>query len=537
MYGERSPTMKKFFLIFIFMIPIFTAFCTAEPGQNNWKWSANDKTLTITFDLPHGYYAYAGNTRPVLMPAVNPINAPKAIVKKDPVMGENQDIYPGGKKYHWSFDLKTLKYPLSLSVEWQLCREPGDGKEAICLLPGEAGIAVFESAADLYKKQHTPIKEVADNDSTDEQLVFLQKFKVLRRVSGYQSPKELRAFLRGDDASNHFSFEDKGVLMSLLFALFGGLLLNLTPCVLPLIPVNLAVIGAGANSQNPKKERILRGCLYGAGIALTYGILGVVAVLTGTTFGQLDSSWIFNGIAAVIFLILGLAMFGVFNFDLSAISGKFRMPSAAGRSGVFLMGAFTAILAGACVAPVIAAALVQAAKLSAHGNYAGLCLPFLVGLGMALPWPFAAAGIAFFPKPGGWMNYVKMILGILILCLAAYYAWITYTLLNTSASSASWQEKNVSYQEINHALTRSAAVNKPVLLDFGASWCKACTLMEKNSFPDPAVQKELENVILLKVPAEKPSDPPTAELLKTFEVKGLPELILIQPESMIKKHR
>ena len=125
----------------------------------------------------------------------------------------------------------------------------------------------------------------------------------------------------------------------------------------------------------------------------------------------------------------------------------------------------------------------------------------------------------------------------MILCLAAYYAWITYTLLNISASSASWQEKNVSYQEINHALTRSAAVNKPVLLDFGASWCKACTLMEKNSFPDPAVQKELENVILLKVPAEKPSDPPTAELLKTFEVKGLPELILIQPESMIKKHR
>lgn len=528
---------------FLFFFPLF-AFCTifsAEPDRKNWKWAANEKALSVTFELPAGYYAYAGNTRPVLMPAGKTLAAPAPVSKTDPVLGEKQEVFTGGKTYTWSFDLKSLKYPLSLSVEWQLCKEPGkqSGSEAICLMPGEAGLAVFETPADLYKKIEPPGNNKTEDPGeiqVDEQVVFLQKFKVLRRVSGYQSPKELRAFLRGDNISS-FSFEDKGVLMSLLFALFGGLLLNLTPCVLPLIPVNLAVIGAGTNSQNPKKERFLRGCLYGAGIALTYGGLGIVAVLTGTTFGQLDSSWIFNGIAALIFLILGLAMFGVFHFDISSVAaGKFRMPSAAGRSGVFLMGALAAVLAGACVAPVIAAALVQAAKLSAHGNYAGLCLPLLVGLGMALPWPFAAAGIAFFPKPGGWMNYVKMGLGILILCLAAYYGWIAYRLLNPTETANDWN-KTISYQDINNALTRSAAVNKPVLLDFGASWCKACALMEKNSFPDPDVQKELEHVILLKIAAEKPSEPATAELLKTFGVKGLPELLLIEPESRVKKSR
>lgn len=508
-----------------------------EPDEKNWSWAVSEKILKVSFDLPAGYYAYAGNTGPVLMPRAGAAKIPAAVTKRDIVLEENQEIFPGGKVYVWEFDLKTLKYPLSLGVEWQLCKEPGKkGGEAVCLLPGKAGLAVFESPADLHKRQVAAQNKklpAVTEERSEEEVVFLRRYKVLRRVSGYQSPKELLAFLRGESSAS-FSFEDKGVLMSLLLALFGGFLLNLTPCVLPLIPVNLAVIGAGANSQNQKKERILRGCLYGAGIALTYGILGVVAVLTGTTFGQLDSNWIFNGAAGLIFLLLGLAMFGVFRFDFSGAAGRFRMPSAAGRSGVFLMGALAAVLAGACVAPVIAAALVQAAKLSAHGNYAGLCLPFLVGLGMALPWPFAAAGIAFFPKPGAWMNHVKHALGVLILCLAAYYGWISFNIFRASGAVGDWKG-NVTYQQINHALTRSAAMKKPVLLDFGASWCKACTLMEKNSFPDPEVKAELENVILLKIPAEKPSAPNTAEMLKTFEVKGLPELILIEPDILRKK--
>ena len=528
----------KNFLLLLFSLTSFLSLSAGEPNEKNWSWSVNGQTLRISFDLPAEYYAYAGNTGPVFMPAAKAVKTPPVVRKKDLVLDAEQEVYPGGKVYTWEYDLKSLTYPLSLSVEWQLCKEPAKtGGEAICLLPGKAGLAVFESAADLQKQKAITAKgklSAVKEERSEEELVFLRRFKILRRVSGYQSPKELVAFIRGESAENHFSFEDKGILMSLLLALVGGFLLNLTPCVLPLIPVNLAVIGAGANSQNQKKERILRGCLYGAGIALTYGILGVVAVLTGTTFGQLDSSWIFNGIAGLIFLLLGLAMFDLFRIDLSGAAGKFRMPSAAGRSGVFLMGALAAVLAGACVAPVIAAALVQAAKLSAHGNYAGLCLPFLVGLGMALPWPFAAAGIAFFPKPGAWMNHVKHVLGILILCLAAYYGWITFSLLRPASDSDAWKE-NVSFQQINHALTRSAAVKKPILLDFGASWCKACTLMEKNSFPHPDVQAALENVIFIKVPAEKPSDPATAELLNAFEVKGLPELILIEPDIPKKK--
>ena len=530
----------KNFLLLLFSLTSFLSLSAAEPNEKNWSWAVNGQTLRITFDLPAGYYAYAGNTGPVFMPAAKAVKTPPVVRKKDLVMEEEQEIYPGGKVYSWEYDLKSLTYPLSISVEWQLCKEPAkNGGEAICLLPGKAGLTVFDSAADLQKQKVITAKGkvcAVKEERSEEEVVFLRRFKVLRRVSGYQSPKELTAFIRGENTASHFSFEDKGILMSLLLALLGGFLLNLTPCVLPLIPVNLAVIGAGANSQNQKKERILRGCLYGAGIALTYGILGVIAVLTGTTFGQLDSSWIFNGIAGLIFLLLGLAMFDLFRFDLSGAAGKFRMPSAAGRSGVFLMGALAAVLAGACVAPVIAAALVQAAKLSAHGNYAGLCLPFLVGLGMALPWPFAAAGIAFFPKPGAWMNHVKHVLGILILCLAAYYGWITFSLLRPAADTGNWKG-NVSFQQINHALTRSTAVKKPILLDFGASWCKACTLMEKNSFPHPDVQAALENVILIKVPAEKPSDPATAELLNAFEVKGLPELLLIEPDIPRKKSK
>ena len=171
------------------------------------------------------------------------------------------------------------------------------------------------------------------------------------------------------------------------------------------------------NSDHSRFDRILRGLVYGLGITVAYGLLGVIAVLTGSTFGGLAGSWIFNGIAALIFAFLALAMFGFFNFDLSRFGASIQL-SGAKYAGIFLLGAVSATLAGACVAPVLAAVLIRSATLYAEGNHAGLLLPFLLGLGMALPWPFAAAGMALFPRPGAWMIRVKQLLGILILLLA-----------------------------------------------------------------------------------------------------------------------
>ena len=96
------------------------------------------------------------------------------------------------------------------------------------------------------------------------------------------------------------------------------------------------------------------------------------------------------------------------------------------------MGTVAALLAGACVAPVVISVLVQATTLYNRGVVIGLFLPFVLGLGMGLPWPFAGAGLSFLPKPGPWMARVKYGFGALILLFALYYGNIAFGLFRSS---------------------------------------------------------------------------------------------------------
>ena len=188
--------------------------------------------------------------------------------------------------------------------------------------------------------------------------------------------------------------------------ILGGLGLNLTPCVLPLIPINLAIIGAG-KAAHSRREGFLNGAAYGLGMALAYGLLGLAVVLTGAKFGTLNSSVWFNVAIAVIFGVLSLAMFDVFQIDFTRFDRLLgqRESRAAHQTRskwlvAFTLGAVAALLAGACVAPVVISVLLMATDLHAKGVALGLALPFLLGLGMALPWPFMGASLSFLPKPG-----------------------------------------------------------------------------------------------------------------------------------------
>ena len=197
-------------------------------------------------------------------------------------------------------------------------------------------------------------------------------------------------------------------------------MLNLTPCVLPIIPINLAIIGAGAQAGSRLRGFLLGG-IYGLGMALAYGILGVVVVLTGSTFGALNASPWFNLAIAVLFVVLALGMFDIIQIDFS----KWRKGKKGTKKGSFIvaffMGVVAALLAGACVAPVLISVLLYSSQLYSAGNQFGLLLPFLLGVGMALPWPFAGASLSFLPKPGGWMVKIKYGLGF----LSCFWLFIT----------------------------------------------------------------------------------------------------------------
>ncbi len=331
-------------------------------------------------------------------------------------------------------------------------------------------------------------------------------------------------------------FEARGPLAIVTIVLFGGLALNLTPCVLPMIPINLGIIGAGARAGSKARGFALGGA-YGLAMAIVYGALGLVVILTAGTFGTINASPWFNFGIAVLFVVLALAMFDVITIDFSSFQSKVQFSAGTGKLFVaFGMGAVAALLAGACVAPVVIQVVIFSSDLYAKGQVAALALPFLLGIGMAIPWPIAGAGISLLPKPGAWMVRVKQAFGVLILGLASYYGYLGYDIVSQrwvdgAAVAESVQAKIDSgwVPSLEGGLQQAKAENKMVLVDIWASWCKNCLTMDKTTFEDPDVLARLDDYVKIKFRAEDPEASPAREVIKRFEGVGLPVYAILKP--------
>ena len=327
----------------------------------------------------------------------------------------------------------------------------------------------------------------------------------IRLAQGYMPADEFIQFLNGEETSSPLP---SSFFLLPFFLLLAGLALNLTPCVLPMIPVNLIVIG----------QSVRRGILYGLGIALAYGALGVAAAVGGMAFGTIQSSpWFDVGVAAV-FVALGLALAGVFHIDFSA--RRFR-------AGAFLMGVLSAVLAGACVAPVLVSVLLLTADLSAKGNRLALFLPFLVGVGMALPWPFLGAGMKVLPKPGAWMKWVNRVFAVIVFGFAAWYgtlAWRGFTGGATGAVAAADGVVEATPATFADALK---SAKRPVLVDCWASWCKNCAAMDVVMSEKP-VREVLKRYTVIKLQAEDIGE--LRKLSGFGAVQGLPAFGVIEGE-------
>src|SRR5690606_21933929 len=221
---------------------------------------------------------------------------------------------------------------------------------------------------------------------------------------------------------------------------------------------------------------------------------------------------------AILFVILALAMFDKILIDFSRFQAKFS--GKRNEHGSILVavgfGAVSALLAGACVAPIVIWVITYATDLYADGYPIALLLPFILGVGMALPWPFAGAGLSFLPKPGKWMVRVKQGFGVLILLVAAWYAKEAYGLFSERWVDA--EDVQASAQALDdegwtpslaQGLAIARAENRPVVIDFWATWCKSCQTMNLTTFKDPAVIDRLEDYVKVKYQAEDMSVEPT----------------------------
>jgi thiol:disulfide interchange protein len=201
------------------------------------------------------------------------------------------------------------------------------------------------------------------------------------------------------------------------------------------------------------------------------------------------------------------------------------------------MGAVAALLAGACVAPVVIQVVLFSSNLYAAGVTLALALPFCLGIGMAIPWPIAGAGLAALPKPGRWMVRVKQAFGVFILATAVYYGYQAYSIfanrwVDPADVSASVQEQLEAgwYASLSEGLAVAKRENKPVLIDAWATWCKNCLTMDKTTLASDQVRAALADYVKIKFQAEDPDAPPARDVLRQLSAPGLPAYAILKPK-------
>jgi len=217
-----------------------------------------------------------------------------------------------------------------------------------------------------------------------------------------------------------------GNLAVVLATFFGiGLLLSFTPCVLPMIPILSGIIVGQGDKVTPGRGFSLA-FTYAQGMALTYAAAGAVFVLVFKQAPQafFQQPWII-ALFVALFLALALAMFGVYTLQLpSALQTRLTSASNQQKSGTyvgcFIMGALSALVVTACVAPALIAAL---SVISQTGQVArGAAALYFTGLGMGVPLLLVGASAgSLLPKVGPWMDTVKSLFGVLFIALAIYF--------------------------------------------------------------------------------------------------------------------
>lgn len=308
-----------------------------------------------------------------------------------------------------------------------------------------------------------------------------------------------------------------------LMALMGGVILNLMPCVLPVLGMKL---GSILLVEEKNRHQIRRQFLASVGgILISFmalALLMTVLRLSNQALGwgiQFQNPW-FIGAMVLVMLTFSASLFGLFEFRLpSSMTTRLATYGGNGLAGHFWQGAFATLLATPCSAPFLGTAVAVALTASLPVLWG---LFFALGIGMSLPWLLVALrpGLALrLPRPGRWMNGLRRLLGLMMLGSALWLATLLLPHLGFTSQSAA--KESVRWQPLSEqAITDALAQNKRVFIDVTADWCITCKVNKYNVLNTDAVQAALQqpDVVALRGDWTLPSDDITAFLKSRGQV-------------------
>jgi thiol:disulfide interchange protein DsbD len=362
---------------------------------------------------------------------------------------------------------------------------------------------------------------------------------------------------------------EQGGLWWFLALFLGGLALNLTPCVFPMLGITVSVFGA-RRRERPLKV-LAHAVAYVLGIAVTYSVLGVVAALTGGLFGSALQNPLVNVGVGLLFIVLSLSMFGLYEMQpptwvLQRLGGA----DATSLLGIFLSGLAVGIIAAPCVGPFVVAVL---ALLAQRGDALfGFQTMFAMSLGLGLPYLFLALFsnlIQSLPRSGDWMLWVKKVFGILLAAIGLYYAliglaprlaaWILPVALVLGGLYLGFVDRHgsakrgfrafkralgvlavlasipvvmmlraegIRFQPYDEAAMQAAlAAGRPVMLEFSADWCIPCHELDRSTFTDRRVIERSRGFVVFKVDLTRYDSPGSRTLRTRYGVTGVPEIV------------
>jgi thiol:disulfide interchange protein DsbD len=380
--------------------------------------------------------------------------------------------------------------------------------------------------------------------------------------------------------------EKHGKLVAVLASFGFGFVASLTPCVYPMVPITVSIFGA-----TEAKSRLRGAALSGAfvlGIAALFTPMGIASALSGKLMGSaLSNTWVVLALA-LLFFALAASMFGAFELALpSGLTNRLSTVGGVGFKGAFVMGLVMGLIAAPCTGPFLTGMVTVIAQ--SKDVVLGSAALFSFALGLGVLFFIAGTFAVSLPKGGAWMMGIKWVSGVglaymafsylrdkfepvrnlvnhpstafgiaaLVVLLIGFALGTVHVIAERRKSPIAHLSKPMKLASIIPAvagavmfvswltaappsagaiawldneqagLAKAQAEGKPVLIDFGASWCTACKELEHKTFPDPGVRNEAARFVSIHLDASDDENAETIRLSKKYDVKGLPTVIML----------